>query len=82
MSNLTEDNKKKLRKAILEMNDSLTRVAAERDLQKEIIKKISEELSIDGKIIRRMAKVYYNSNFTEEVEKDEQFEETYRNAVE
>ena len=81
MSNLTTQNKDKLRKSITEIADSLTRIAAERDLQKEIIKKISEELSIDKKIIRRMAKVYFNANFAQEVELDEEFEETYRDTV-
>jgi hypothetical protein len=81
MSNLTTQNKDKLRKSITEISDSLTRIAAERDLQKEIIKKISEELTIDKKIIRRMAKVYFNANFAQEVELDEEFEETYRDTV-
>jgi len=81
MSNLTTQNKDKLRKAVIEIADSLTRIAAERDLQKEIIKKTSEELTIDKKIIRRMAKVYFNANFTQEVELDEEFEETYRDTV-
>jgi hypothetical protein len=81
MSNLTTQNKDKLRKAITEIADSLTRIAAERDLQKEIIKKTSEELTIDKKIIRRMAKVYFNANFAQEVELDEEFEETYRDTV-
>ncbi len=81
MSNLTTQNKDKLRKSITEISDSLTRIAAERDLQKEIIKKVSEELTIDKKIIRRMAKVYFNANFAQEVELDEEFEETYRDTV-
>ena len=81
MSNLTTQTKDNLRKSITEIADSLTRIAAERDLQKEIIKKISEELSIDKKIIRRMAKVYFNANFAQEVELDEEFEETYRDTV-
>jgi hypothetical protein len=81
MSNLTTQNKDKLRKSITEIADSLTRIAAERDLQKEIIKKVSEELTIDKKIIRRMAKVYFNANFAQEVELDDEFEETYRDTV-
>tara|TARA_R110000868_G_scaffold124490_12_gene329184 strand:+ start:7794 stop:8042 length:249 start_codon:yes stop_codon:yes gene_type:complete len=81
MSNLTTQNKDKLRKSITEIADSLTRIAAERDLQKEIIKKVSEELTIDKKIIRRMAKVYFNANFVQEVELDDEFEETYRDTV-
>lgn len=75
--NLTTENKEKLRKAIRELNDSMIRAAAERDLQKEIIKDASENLGIDKKIIRRMAKVYYNANFANEVEENRTFEETY-----
>lgn len=75
--NLTTENKEKLRKAIRELNDSMVRTAAERDLQKEIIKDASENLGIDKKIIRRMAKVYYNANFANEVEENRTFEETY-----
>ena len=33
---LTSEDKKILRKAIIELNDSMTRAGAERDLQKEI----------------------------------------------
>lgn len=74
---LTTEDKAKLRKAILEINDSLTRVAAERDLQKEIINNTSENLGIEKKIIRRMAKVYYKANFPTEVEENHAFEEMY-----
>ena len=75
--NLTTENKDKLRKAIREINDSMVRTAAERDLQKEIIKDASENIGLDKKIIRRMAKVYYNANFANEVEENRTFEETY-----
>ena len=76
-NSMTKEDKAKLRKAILEINDSLTRVEAERDLQKEIINKMNEELGMDKKIIRRMARVYHNANYSAEVQNNRDFEETY-----
>jgi hypothetical protein len=52
-------------------------VAAERDLQKETINKVFEDLGVDKKIVRRMAKAYYKANFNEEIEENKNFEEMY-----
>ena len=77
ISSLNETERKKLKKAIMELNDSMTRVASERDLQKEIISNLNDELGVDKKLIRRMAKVYFKANFGEEVEENKAFEESY-----
>lgn len=77
ISSLTEPERKRLKKAIMEMNDSMTRVAAERELQKETINTLFDELGIDKKLVRRMAKAYYKANFGEEVEENKAFEESY-----
>lgn len=77
MSSLTDSEKKKVKKAIMELNDSMTRVAAERELQKEIITTLFDELGVDKKLIRRMAKAYFKSNFSEELEGNKSFEESY-----
>jgi hypothetical protein len=77
VNSLSPEDKKKLRGAINELNDSMTRVAAERDLQKETINKVFEDLGVDKKIIRRMAKAYYKANFNEEIEENKNFEEMY-----
>ena len=37
IESLTAEDKKILRKAIIELNDSMTRAGAERELQKEIL---------------------------------------------
>lgn len=81
VNSLSNADKQKLKNAISEMNDSMTRVAAERDLQKEILNKIVDELGLDKKIVRRMAKAYYKSNFSEEVEENNSFEELYTNVL-
>jgi hypothetical protein len=74
---LSPEDKKVLRKAIMEMNDSMTRVGAERDLQKEIINETFDKLGVDKKMIRRLAKVYFKANFNDEVEENNQFESFY-----
>lgn len=77
INSLNENQKTELKNAIREMNDSMTRVAAERDFQKETLMNISDKTGVDKKILRRMAKVYFRSNYAEEQEENRQFEEFY-----
>jgi neutral trehalase len=81
IKSLTDGEKKKVRDAILELNDSMTRNAAERDLQKEIINTIGTELGVDKKLIRRMARVYFKSNYMDEVEANKDFEDAYNDVL-
>jgi DNA-directed RNA polymerase subunit N (RpoN/RPB10) len=55
----------------------MTRAAAERELQKETINTLFDELGVDKKLVRRMAKAYYKANFGDEVEENRAFEESY-----
>lgn len=81
VESLSDADRKRLRKAIQELNDSMTRVAAERDLQKETISEVFDELGVDKKLVRRMAKVYFKSNFGEEVEENDNFETFYTKVI-
>ena len=74
---LTAEDKKVLRKAIIELNDSMTRAGAEKDLQKEIITETNGKLGVDKRLIRRMAKAYFKANFNDEVEENNTFESFY-----
>lgn len=74
---LSPEDKKTLRKAIMELNDSMTRVGAERDLQKEIINETFDKLGVDKRMVRRLAKVYYKANYNDEIEENNQFETFY-----
>lgn len=74
---LSIEDRKKLRKTIEALNDSMTRVAAERELQKEAINNIFDELGVDKKVVRRMAKAHFKANFNEEVEENSNFEDFY-----
>ena len=79
---LTEEDRKILRKAVMEMNDSMTRVGAERELQKETTNEIADKLGIDKKLFRRMSRAYFRANFKEEVQENTDFEEFYTTVME
>jgi len=77
INSLSASDRDKVKKAISEMNDSMTRAMAERSLQKEIVDKLFDDIGVDKKIIKRMAKAYFRADFNEEVEGNNQFEEFY-----
>lgn len=81
VNGLTDTQKDTVKKAVLEMNDSLTRVASERELQKEIINNTFDAVGINKKLLRRMARVYYKSNFKEEQEADNEFVDFYEGVI-
>lgn len=60
---------------------SKTRIAAERDLMSENLKKISKEIGIDKKLLSKLATVYHKQNYDEEVACNEQFEMLYNIIV-
>ena len=79
---LTDEDRKVLRKAVMEMNDSMTRVGAERELQKETVNEVCDKLGIDKKLFRRMSRAYFRANFKDEVQQNTDFEEFYTTIME
>lgn len=81
----SETDVKRIQNAIEEFSASLTRVAAEKDLQKQIflaLKEGDEEENIPGVeipkgLFTKMAKTYHESNFGEVVSSNDKFEQTY-----
>jgi len=69
--------KKKIRDGLDEISHAKTRVAAERDLIKEIINKLHEDHNIEKKILRKMAKVHHEASFDDEVAENDEFEILY-----
>jgi hypothetical protein len=80
-NSLSNDEKKKLKNAIFAINDSMTRVAGERDLQKEAIAEIFDELGVDKKLVRKMAKAYYMANYNTIVEEEKNFQDFYDSII-
>ncbi len=79
---LTDEDRKRLRKAVMEMNDSLTRIAAERELQKEVVNEMADQLGMDKKLFKRMSRAYFKANFNDEVQENTNFEEFYTTIME
>lgn len=77
VNSLSQADKEFLKGVIKELDDSLTRIAAERDLQKEAIEKAADKLGIDKKLIRKLGKTHHKANFNLESEENRIFEEFY-----
>lgn len=75
------EDKQKLFDVIKTCADSMTRMAGEKDLISESIKKISKELGIPKPIISKLVKVYFKQNFDAEVAVHEEFETLYQTVV-
>lgn len=82
VNSLTPPQKKRLKGAIREMNDCFTRIAAENQLIKDSIGDLSEELGLDKKLIRKLAKTYYKASFSMDKEENRTFEEFYSMLME
>jgi len=76
-----QEDKIKFKQAIQEISNSMTRTEAERDLINEIIKKCSDDFTINKKIIRKIARAYHKQNLTEEQQDHEEFVEIYEEVI-
>ena len=74
------EDKKKIRQALQEISDSLTRMEAERDLIKDILQTVEDNYKIKKKYTRRLAKVFHKQNFNQ-VKQDQQDLETLYESV-
>jgi len=72
---ITEDQKKMIQGALKEMSNSMTRVEAEKELQKEIADRMKEECMIPKRDFNKLAKIYHASNLVEEAQRNEEFME-------
>jgi len=74
-------DQKKLLDMLREASNSLARIEGERDLIREMKKRVCDELQLEKKVINRMVKVYHKQSFQEEVAEHEQFETLYGSIV-
>ena len=71
------EDRKKIKDAVQEISNSLTRIEAERDLIREIIKEVSDNHQIPRKILSKIAKTYHKQNLTQEIADHEDFVDLY-----
>ena len=70
---VSEDNRKKIQDALKEMSESMTRVEAEKDFQKEIAERMLIECMVPKKDFNKLAKIYHASTLAQEASKNEEF---------
>ena len=74
-------DREKLLGVLSECSNSMTRMDAEKDLIKNAVKDICEELQLPKRLVNKMVKVYHKQNYDEEVATHEQFETLYETVV-
>lgn len=79
IDSLGPKEKEKLKNSVMAINDSMTRTQAERLFVKDAIEKVVDEVGIDPKLARKLAKTYFKANFNEEVDEHKNFEDLYTN---
>jgi hypothetical protein len=77
---ITQNLANALEGAFREMSQSMTRVQAEKDLQKDIAERMHKEFQVPKKDFNRMAKMYHAANLAMEAAKDEEFYEFARSV--
>ena len=71
------EDRKKLLNAIKEIDNSMTRVAAERDFQKDAINNVAGELDLEKKYVRKLAAIYHKQNLSQVQQETEEVFELY-----
>ena len=75
------EDRKKIKNALQEISDSMTRISAEKDLIKDIIGDLNEQFEINKKILNKMARVYHKAEFAKEQKEFEDFEILYSDVT-
>jgi archaellum component FlaC len=70
-----------IKKAVVEISDSLTRIDAERDLIKDIVTTLAEEYELPKGAIKKMANIYHKNAFDETVAAADELQELYEKIL-
>jgi len=85
MSNITipsdEQTKKRIRSALEEISNSMTRMGAERDLIKNILQDVENDTQVPKKYIRKMATIFHKQNLNEVKAENDDVETLYETVV-
>jgi vacuolar-type H+-ATPase subunit D/Vma8 len=75
------EDRKKIRGALEEISNSLTRIEAERELIKEIIQDVEDKFELPKKYTRKVAKIFHKQNFAEVKTEQEDLETIYETVT-
>lgn len=77
----SQADKDKVLGAMKEISNSMTRVDAEKDFQKEAAERVADEVGINKKYINALAKFYHKQNFAQVQQEKEELEDLYESIV-
>lgn len=75
------EDRKKIRQALEEISNSLTRIEAERDLIKDILQDVEDKFELPKKYTRKVAKIFHKQNFKEVQEEQSELETIYETVT-
>lgn len=75
------EDRKKILEAMKEYSNSMTRIEAEKDFQKDVLDKIQEDFELPKKYMRKVASIYHKQNLTEVVGEVSDVEDLYEALV-
>lgn len=78
---ISDEELKNLKKVLRELSDVFTMQESQREVIKEIVNAAHDELKIPKKLIKKMAKVYHQHNYTSVIAENEDFELLYEGVV-
>ena len=77
----SDADKKRIKDVMIEISNSMTRIAAEKDFIKEAILSCCDEVEVDKKHLRKMATIYYKQNLAEVVGEVSDVEALYESII-
>jgi hypothetical protein len=80
--NLNEEQLKSLKGSLEEITLHMKKIDSEKVSIKDIVDITHDNLKLPKKIISRLAKVYYNQSFSQQVVEDKEFEALYLGVTE
>lgn len=76
-----EADRKKFNGALQELSNSMTRISAEKDLMRDIVKDLSDNFQIPKKTVSKLARIYHKQNFSQEAQEFDDLETLYEEVV-
>lgn len=78
---MNTESRKKLKSALDQISDSMTRMEGEREHVKNVVADISEALELKKKQVRAMARIHYKRNMAEVSAEFEEMQHLYDETV-
>lgn len=75
------EQRKVILDAMKEWSNSATRIDAEKDLQKNIIDDLADNVDIEKKYLNKLATMYHKQNFAQFQQEKEEIEELYESVT-